>query len=189
MRDLVRARARRRDRRAPAPPSVHDLVVDGRSQRAVCGPSTSLLTVLREHLGVRNVKAACGTGECGTCTVLVGDAPVLSCVTLVGLVDAPVRTAAGLAAETRELRGAMADAAAFQCGFCTPGQVVTGHAVVAMVTGPAAVGAPVAPDPAACRDEVARLMSGVLCRCTGSLPIVDAVVKVAGRSAGRIDAP
>jgi aerobic-type carbon monoxide dehydrogenase small subunit (CoxS/CutS family) len=150
---------------------VPHLVVNGRDVELTCTPATSLLAALRDELGDTTVKAACGSGECGTCTVLMGDVPVLACCTLVGLVDAEVHTAAGLAEATRELRGAFADAAAFQCGFCTPGQVVAGHAVLARgVT---------------TRDEVACLMSGVLCRCTGSVPIVDVVARLAARPAAR----
>jgi aerobic-type carbon monoxide dehydrogenase small subunit (CoxS/CutS family) len=172
-----------RVRRASAPTAVaHDLVVDGSARRVVCPPATSLLAVLREHLAVRSVKEACGSGECGTCTVLVGDAPVLACVTMVGLVDDAVHTADGIADRTRDLRGAMADEGAFQCGFCTPGQVVTGAAVVAMLQGTSATGP--AEDRAVLRDEVAHLMSGVLCRCTGSIPIVDVVTDVVRRGPG-----
>lgn len=145
----------------------HVLEVDGRSSAVECTPTTSLLAALRDHLGDTTVKGACGSGECGTCTVLVGDVPVLACMTFVGLVDAPVRTAAGLAEDARALREEMADRGAFQCGFCTPGQVVTGHVVVCALRGGDAT-----------RDEVAALLSGVLCRCTGSVPVVDAVVEV-----------
>lgn len=120
--------------RGPVAEAVrHHLVVDDRPVDVRCTAATSLLAALRDHLDDTSVKAACGSGECGSCTVLVGIVPVLACSTFVGLVDAPVRTAAGLAEDTRALRGTMADLGAFQCGFCTPGQVVTAHAVCAQL--------------------------------------------------------
>jgi len=117
-------------------------------------------------------KEACGRGECGACTVLVDGMPVMSCVMLASLVSGEVTTVEGIAEESRDLREAFADAGAFQCGFCTPGQVVRAAALLREV-----------PDP----DErtVREQMSGNVCRCTGYTQIVDAVLLTARRRAGR----
>ena len=123
---------------------------------------------LEAHPGAGNFapKQACGRGECGACTVLVGDRAVMSCTTLAALVTDEVTTAAGLGEGAADLRAAFADHAAFQCGFCTPGQVVRAEAVLRES---------VDRD----RDEITRAMSGNVCRCTGYRQIVDAVCAVA----------
>lgn len=123
-----------------------------------------LLDVLRAA-GHTAPKRACGRGECGACTVLVGDRAVLACTTLAALVDEDVTTAAGLGAAGADLRAAFADHAAFQCGFCTPGQIVRAEAVLRE-------------NPRRSRPEIARAMAGNVCRCTGYVQIVDAVYAV-----------
>jgi aerobic-type carbon monoxide dehydrogenase small subunit (CoxS/CutS family) len=130
--------------------------------------------VLRDQLGITSVKLACERGECGACTVLLGDRPVLSCVTPAQLVRDSVTTVDGLAEESRELREELADRGGFQCGFCTPGQVVLAVALLRE-------GLP--DEPAAARENVRRALSGNICRCTGYVGIVDAVVATA-RSRG-----
>ncbi|MDQ6524954.1 2Fe-2S iron-sulfur cluster-binding protein [Nocardioides sp. LHD-245] len=128
-------------------------------------PGETLLDVLRAS-GSFAAKQACGRGECGACTVLVGDRAVMSCTMLAALVTDEVTTAAGLGDAAADLRAAFADHAAFQCGFCTPGQVVRAEAVLRESVDRS-------------RDEVVREMSGNLCRCTGYRQIVDAVCAVA----------
>ncbi|WP_283138318.1 (2Fe-2S)-binding protein [Rhizohabitans arisaemae] len=120
----------------------------------------SLLAVLRRG-GRTAPKAACGQGECGACTVLLGDRAVMSCVVLAAGVDAEVTTAAGLGAD--DLREAFADHVAFQCGFCTPGQIVRAEAVLREGVHRT-------------REEIVRAMAGNVCRCTGYVQIVDAIV-------------
>jgi aerobic-type carbon monoxide dehydrogenase small subunit (CoxS/CutS family) len=116
------------------------------------------------------VKLACERGECGSCTVLVGDKPVMSCTLPVQLVSEPVTTVDGLAEETRALREEFAERGAFQCGFCTPGQIV--HAAAILRAG-------LPEEPAAARAHVRHALSGNICRCTGYVAIVEAVMAVA----------
>lgn len=134
-----------------------------------------MLDVLRAS-GKHAAKEACGRGECGACTVLVGDRAVMSCTMLAALVTDEVTTAAGLGDAAADLRAAFADHAAFQCGFCTPGQVVRAEAVLRASVDRS-------------RDEIVRELSGNVCRCTGYRQIVDAVCAVAqSRQCSRRDA-
>jgi aerobic-type carbon monoxide dehydrogenase small subunit (CoxS/CutS family) len=135
-------------------------------------PDERLLDVLRDRLGLLGTKEACGRGECGACTVLVRGRPVLSCLVLAArAVD--VETIEGLRDEAGALREAFADAGAFQCGFCTPGQIVRGVALLRQ-------GLPA--DDLALRRE----MSGNICRCTGYAGIMAALRRAAGApSSGR----
>lgn len=145
-----------------------ELKVNDVTYNVAVAADATLLDVLRDHLHLRGAKLACGRGECGACTVLVGGAPVMACVALAVQVRGPVETIEGLAEETTALREAFADHGAFQCGFCTPGQVVRAAALLRTETDL---------DDAALR----HALSGNLCRCTGYAPIVDAV-----RAAGAV---
>ena len=127
------------------------------------GAGETLLDVLRDRLRLTGAKEACGRGECGACTVLIDGVPVFSCVTLAALVNGEVTTVEGLAEDARDLREAFADHGAFQCGFCTPGQIVRGAALIR--TG----------EPAS-EAKIREQMSGNVCRCTGYTQIVDAVL-------------
>src|SRR4051812_13106367 len=142
-------------------------VVDGQPVPAASAPAPgeTLLELLR-RTGHTAPKAACGRGECGACTVLVDGRAVLSCVQLACLVPGEVTTAAGLGASGARLRSAFADHAAFQCGFCTPGQVVRAAAVLREC-------------PAPTREHVVAAMAGNICRCTGYVQIVDAIMAAA----------
>ncbi len=151
-----------------------ELHVNGTRHTLSLEPGTSLLTALRDHLRLSGTKESCGRGECGTCTVRIGGRPALSCVTLAALVDEPVETIEHVADGAEDLRALLADHGGFQCGFCTSGQVVLGDHVAQEAA--AADGL----DPTA----IAHAMSGVICRCTGGRPIVDAVVDVAARRRG-----
>ena len=153
--------------------STRHLRVNGREADVEVAPGDTLLHVLRDQLRLIGAKEACGRGECGACTVLVDGAAVMSCITLAGLVNGEVITVEGLAEESRDLREAFADAGAFQCGFCTPGQIVRASALLR--------GAP-APD----ERQIRHGMSGNICRCTGYTQIVDAVLATSRRrAAGR----
>lgn len=133
----------------------------------------SLAAVLRDRVGLTGTKIACERGECGACTVLVEGRPTMSCIQPAALVAGEVETIEGLADEIRDLREEFADRGAFQCGFCTPGQVVRAAAVLRESVDRS-------------RDEIAREMSGNICRCTGYRQIVDAVCAVAeSRQAAR----
>jgi aerobic-type carbon monoxide dehydrogenase small subunit (CoxS/CutS family) len=153
----------------------HTLVVDGRPREVDVSGLPSLATVLRDQLHLTAAKIACGRGECGACTVLVGGRPTMSCITPAVLVREPVETSEGLAEESRDLRERFADSGAFQCGFCTPGQVV--HACALLRGGLPA-------DDGDRRARVRDALSGNICRCTGYQAIVDSVCAVAARRAG-----
>ena len=126
------------------------------------GPEERLLDVLRDRLGLTGTKEGCGRGECGACTVLIHGAPVLSCITLAARVRGGVETVEGVAENAQDLAGAFADFGGFQCGFCTPGQIVRGEALLRQ-------GLP--PDEA----DLRRAISGNVCRCTGYNGIIDAL--------------
>jgi aerobic-type carbon monoxide dehydrogenase small subunit (CoxS/CutS family) len=131
-------------------------------QSAAFAPDERLLDVLRERLRLTGTKEACGRGECGACTVLIGGRPVLSCITLAARVTGQVETIEGLADESRPLREAFADRGAFQCGYCTPGQIVRGVSLLRE-------GLP------ATETELRRAVSGNVCRCTGYGAIIEAL--------------
>jgi aerobic-type carbon monoxide dehydrogenase small subunit (CoxS/CutS family) len=153
-------------------PVTKTLSVNGRAAEVEIEPGESLLDVLRDRLRLTGAKEACGRGECGACTVLLDGTPVMSCVSLAALVRGEVTTIEGLASETQDLREAFADAGAFQCGFCTPGQIVRASALLK--------------DGSALNERAVReQMSGNICRCTGYTQIVDAVLSTARRRAVR----
>lgn len=149
---------------------MRELIVDGKPVHVPERP-VSLLSALRDN-GITTAKRACDMGECGACTVLVDGRAVMACVTLVDLVDGEVTTAAGLGESGDELRSAFADHAAFQCGFCTPGQIVRAESLLRRSTG---LG----------RTDITYEMAGNVCRCTGYVQIVDAVCAVADARAAR----
>ena len=131
----------------------------------LCEPRQTLLEVLRDELGLTGTKEGCSNGDCGACTVLMNDRPVVSCLVL-GLEaeGATIRTVEGLArgAHLDEVQAAFLEEAALQCGFCTPGFIVSTEALLAEH-----------PDPT---EEVIRFhLAGNLCRCTGYDKIVRAV--------------
>ncbi len=147
-----------------------NITVNGQTRDLTAAPGTVLASVLRERFGATSVKLACERGECGACTVLVAGRPRLACATLVELVDGEVTTAEGLAGESADLRAAFADLGAFQCGFCTPGQVVNATALLR-------AGLPA--DAEQARAKARAHMSGNICRCTGYAAIIEAVCATA----------
>ena len=120
----------------------------------------TLAETLRDDLGLTGTKIACGEGHCGACTVLVGGVPRLSCITLVHQVDQDVTTIEGL--RDHPLVDAFVRADALQCGFCTPGQIVSAAALVAA-------------EPEPTRERVRHAMAGNLCRC-GAYPRIEEAV-------------
>jgi aerobic-type carbon monoxide dehydrogenase small subunit (CoxS/CutS family) len=121
----------------------------------------SLAQVLREDLGLTGTKVACGEGHCGACTVLLDGVPTLSCITLAHLVrDRAVTTIEGL--RDHPLIDAFVRTDAVQCGFCTPGQVVSASALVAA-------------NPKPSTEEIRHAMSGNLCRC-GTYPKIEEAI-------------
>lgn len=146
------------------------LTVNGTRERLDVDPRASLLDTLRDQLGLTGAKKGCNQGACGACTVLLDGRRVLSCLTLAVLHDsAEVTTIEGLAKGDRlhPMQQAFMDHDGFQCGFCTPGQIVS------------AVGL-LAEKPDVTRAEIPELMSGNLCRCAAYCTIRDAIADVAG---------
>jgi xanthine dehydrogenase YagT iron-sulfur-binding subunit len=161
--ELHDARAEPADPRAPVPMTLE---INGQPQRLALDVRTTLLDALREHLGLTGTKKGCDHGQCGACTVLVENRRVLSCLTLVASVQGrAVTTIEGLAKPNGELhpmQQAFIDQDAFQCGYCTPGQIIS--AVACVNEGHADNDA-----------DIREYMSGNLCRCAAYPNIVAAV--------------
>jgi aerobic-type carbon monoxide dehydrogenase small subunit (CoxS/CutS family) len=141
---------------------VRDLTlsVNGGEYDVDVSVGTSLAHFLREHIGLTGTKIACNEGHCGACTVQVDGVPVLSCITLVHTVDGEVTTIEGL--RDHPMVGAFVRADALQCGFCTPGQIVSATALVAANPSPSA-------------EEIRHAMAGNLCRC-GAYPKIEEAI-------------
>jgi len=160
--------------------------VNGEPTRVACAPHKTLLEVLREDLGLTGTKHGCELGECGTCTVLLDDVPVLSCLVLAAACEGrSVRTVEGLATAggLHPLQEAFADLGAAQCGYCTPGFLLAAEALLAA-------------HPSPTRAQIKDSLAGNLCRCTGYLKIYEAVELAAenirradGPAGGRAEAP
>ena len=136
------------------------LVVNGTEHVVDAVVGTSLAAVLREKLGFTGTKIACNEGHCGACTVQIDGVPVLSCITLAHSVEGEVTTIEGL--RDHPLVDAFVRADAVQCGFCTPGQVVSAAALVASN-----------PEPTA--EEIRHGMAGNICRC-GTYPRIEEAI-------------
>lgn len=152
-----------------------ELKVNSVTRATASPPLTSLLTVLREDFDILSPKAGCLQGACGTCTVLVNGEPRRSCLTPIGaLGDAEITTVEGLGApgDLAEIQAAFHARYAAQCGFCTSGMVMAAHALLARKGGPVD------------REQVIEALSGHVCRCTGYVKIVDAVIAA---SRGEVD--
>ena len=146
-----------------------ELIVNGSPHTVGSAPLATLLHVLREEIGVTSPKAGCQQGGCGACTVLVDGEPRRSCLTPVAAVDgASVTTVEGLADDgmLSTVQSAFTTGYASQCGFCTPGFVVAATALLAR-------------RPDASREDVLEDLAGHICRCTGYVKIVDAVLAAA----------
>jgi len=145
--------------------------INGEPQTLTVAATTTLLEVIRDRLHLTGTKEGCGIGECGACTVLLDGAPVTSCLILAAEVDgASIETIEGEAKNGRlsELQQAFIDAGAVQCGFCTPGMIMSARGLLRRN-----------PDPS--EEEIVEAISGNLCRCTGYAAIVDAIKLAADR--------
>ena len=142
-----------------------NLTVNGEQREADVPSAAMLVELLREHLGLVGTKVGCGHGECGACTVLLDGEPVNSCLVFAAQCDGrEVTTIEGLRKDGAldRIQNAFVDAGAVQCGFCTPGMIMSAAALLSS-------------NPAPSRDEIEEAISGNLCRCTGYVKIVDAV--------------
>jgi aerobic-type carbon monoxide dehydrogenase small subunit (CoxS/CutS family) len=140
---------------------VPELRVNGGAYAFEAPVGESLAAVLRERLGLTGTKIACNEGHCGACTVQIDGVPTLSCITLVHTVEGEVTTIEGL--RDHPLVHAFARADAIQCGFCTPGQIVSAAALVEA-----------APEPTT--EQIRHRMAGNLCRC-GTYPKIEEAIR------------
>jgi xanthine dehydrogenase YagT iron-sulfur-binding subunit len=164
------------------------LRVDGETRRLTVDTRTSLLDALRERLGNTSPKKGCDHGQCGACTILLNGDRALSCLALAVAHDgAEVTTADGLAAdgELHPVQQAFLDHDAFQCGYCTPGQVCSAVGVLDEVRRgwPSSASADLTADPELTDAEVSERMSGNLCRCGAYANITPAVQQAGGAPA------
>jgi xanthine dehydrogenase YagT iron-sulfur-binding subunit len=157
--------------RIPTPNKVPvRLVVNGVEKRLMLAPWTSLLDALRDHLDLTGTKKGCDHGQCGACTVLVDGRRINSCLTLAVMKDgAHVTTVEGLAENgvLHPVQQAFIEHDAFQCGYCTPGQLCSAAGLIAEGKAKSA-------------DEIRELMSGNICRC-GAYPNIVAAIQQAIR--------
>lgn len=152
-----------------------ELVVNGVKRELLVEPNELLLNVLRDRLGLTGTKYACGIGECCSCTVLVDGEPMLSCLTLaIGLDGSEVVTIEGISGPEGKLhpvQRAFLEHGAIQCGFCTPGMVIMGKALLDE-------------NPKPTEKEIREFIRGNLCRCTGYTQIVKAILNCSKSSEG-----
>jgi xanthine dehydrogenase YagT iron-sulfur-binding subunit len=150
------------------------LVVNGAERTLELAPWTTLLDALRDHLGLTGTKKGCGHGQCGACTVLADGVRINSCLALAVMKDgAEITTIEGLAEgdELHALQAAFIEHDAYQCGYCTPGQICSAAGLLNEGRGKTA-------------DDIRELMSGNICRCGAYPNIVAAVEQVMNQSEG-----
>jgi carbon-monoxide dehydrogenase small subunit len=142
------------------------LIVNGQPYEVAVKPSDSLLHVLRDKLGLKGTKNGCNVGDCGACTVLIDGKPVRSCLMLaVKARGKEITTIEGLAdanGALHPLQKAFVEHGAIQCGFCTPGMILTAKALLDE-------------NPQPSEEEIRNSMAGNLCRCTGYTKIIEAI--------------
>ena len=149
--------------------------INGEQVSASADASTSLLEFLRDTLGYKGTKLCCNTGECGACTVIFNGKPINSCVTMAADANgAQIITIEGVAngGELHPVQQAFIDTGAVQCGYCTPGYIMSVKALLDRTAKPTP-------------EDIEEAVSGNICRCTGYAKIVDAIQLAAERLAGR----
>lgn len=148
-----------------------NLTVNGQDRTVEISPDMRLLDLLRDVLGLTSVKEGCSEGECGACTVIMNGKAVTSCTVMAFQADgSDILTTEGLAkiGELDPIQQAFVDNDAVQCGFCTPGMIMSTKALLMQNDDPS-------------EDEARRALEGNICRCTGYIPIVEAVLDAARR--------
>jgi aerobic-type carbon monoxide dehydrogenase small subunit (CoxS/CutS family) len=151
-----------------------ELIVNQKHYRLEVHPDRMLLWVLRDDLGLTGSKYGCGEGHCGACTVMIDGAPTRSCITRAAAVAGePITTIEGIAQDghLHPLQEAFMQADAMQCGYCTPGMIVTGAALLKK-------------NPHPSDGEIREAMEGNVCRC-GTYPRIVAAVQMAARTGGQ----
>jgi len=151
-----------------------EFTINGNPRKLYVKTNELLLNVIREDLGLTGTKYGCGTGECGACTVLIDGGPVLSCLTLAVTVNKKkVTTIEGVGTDENPhpLQQTFVETGAIQCGFCTPGMILSAKALLDKNPNPT-------------EEEIKRAIEGNLCRCTGYVKIIEAV-KLAAEHIGR----
>ena len=147
-----------------------NFTLNGKSAAIEIDDNETLIRALRESLDVKSVKEGCGIGECGTCTVLIDNEPHYSCLTLASKIDGhDVKTVEylGDAELLHPLQKTFIDSGAVQCGYCTPGMLLSAYSLLLKNGNPS-------------DDEIKEAISGNLCRCTGYIQIVEAIRDAAG---------
>ena len=151
------------------------LIVNRETRELEVDLHRTLLEILRDDLSLTGVKHGCGDGECGSCTVLVEGKPILSCLTLAVTVDGKeITTIEGLAEgdKLHPLQASFIEYGAVECGFCTPGVILTAKALLDE-------------NPKPTESDVKQYLKGNLCRCTGYIKIIEAVLGAAKKLEGR----
>ena len=153
---------------------IISLSVNGDTHDVKVSPWTTLLDVLRDELHLTGTKRGCGTGTCGVCTVIIDGRAILSCLTLaVACVGKSITTIEGISSPDtlHPLQRSFMDNGAIQCGFCTPGIIMTAKALLDA-------------NPCPGDDEIKEALAGTFCRCTGHIKIMEAVKKASEPSGG-----
>jgi carbon-monoxide dehydrogenase small subunit len=156
---------------------VIELTVNDEPREFLAAPGATLLSALRETLGLTAAKRGCAQGTCGTCTVLLDGEPVMACLVPVETIDgASVTTLEGVGGDDGgldELQASFLEGFATQCGFCTSGMIMAAEGLLAA-------------NPAPSREDVVRAISGNVCRCTGYESIITAILDAAARRAAAV---
>jgi carbon-monoxide dehydrogenase small subunit len=153
-----------------------ELSVNGETYELAVEPNATLAEVLRDQIGLTGTKVSCGTGECGTCTVLMDGRPILSCLALaVDCQKQSILTIEGLSVGEKltPVQQAFHECGAIQCGFCTPGMVLSATALLES-------------NPKPSTREIQKALEGHLCRCTGYNKIIEAVQQAAEKMTPKV---